>query len=382
MARGGGGGSRGGGGSFGGSRGGGGRSSGGRGGSFGGGSFGGSKSGRGGGSKGSSGSFGGGGFNIPRSSGSSGPIFRSGPIIRGPSSGGPNYSGGSPRGAPGCGLGCGAIALVVIILAIVFGLIFSFNTGSSLSGSGGNNEITLSTVEREPLPDGSVTETDYYTDTIGWIGNRSELTSGMKHFYEETGVQPYLYLTDDINGSTNPSMEELANFSDDLYDELFADEAHLLLVFFEYEPSMYMDYYVVGTQAATVIDTEAGDVLLDYVDSYYYDDSLSDEEFFSNAFQDSADRIMKVTRSPWIAVLIVFGVIILLTLLFLWWRHAKKQKNLEAQQTEDILKTPLDTFGNTETEELTKKYDADVPQHVDTSPAPQAEDETKEDTNP
>ena len=48
----------------------------------GGGSFGSSKSGRGGGSKGSSGSFGGGGFNIPRSSGSSGPIFRSGPIIR------------------------------------------------------------------------------------------------------------------------------------------------------------------------------------------------------------------------------------------------------------------------------------------------------------
>ena len=69
----------------------------------------------------------------------------------------------------------------MIILAIVFGLVFSFNMGSSLSGSGGYNEITLSTVEREPLPDGSVTETDYYTDTIGWIGNRSELTSGMKH---------------------------------------------------------------------------------------------------------------------------------------------------------------------------------------------------------
>jgi uncharacterized membrane protein len=375
MARGGGGGS------FGGSRGGGGRSSGGRGSSFGGGSFGSSKSGRGGGSKGGSGSFGGGGFNIPRS-GSSGPIFRSGPIIRGPSSGGPNYSGGSPRGAPGCGLGCGTIALVLIILAVVFGLIFSFSTESSLSGSSGNNEITLSTVEREPLPDGSVTETDYYTDTIGWIGNRSELTSGMKHFYEQTGVQPYLYLTDDINGSTNPSMEELESFSDDLYDDLFADEAHLLLVFFEYEPSMYMDYYVVGTQAATVIDTEAGDVLLDYIDSYYYDDNKTDEEFFSDAFRDSADRIMKVTRSPWIAVLIVFGVIILLALLFLWWRHAKKQKNLEAQQTEDILKTPLDKFGDTEAEELTKKYDAAVPQRVDTIPIPQAKDETKEDTNP
>jgi len=384
MARGGGGGSRGGGGSFGGSRGGGGRSSGGRGSSFGGGSFGSSKGGRGGSRGGSGGSFGGGGFNIPRS-GSSGPIFRSGPIIRGPSSGGPIFSGGGHRGAPGCGLGCGTIALIVIILAVVFGLIFSFNSGSSTSSSGGGNEITLSTVEREPLPDGSVTETDYYTDAIGWIGNRSELTSGMKHFYEKTGVQPYLYLTDDINGSTNPSMEDLESFANEKYDELFADEAHLLLVFFEYQSSMYMDYYVVGTQAATVIDTEAGDVLLDYIDSYYYDDNKTDEEFFSHAFRDSADRIMEVTRSPWITVLIVFGVVVLLALLFLWWRHAKKQKNLEAQQTEDILKTPLDTFGNTEAEELTKKYDADVPQQADTTdttPTPQPEDETKEDMKP
>ena len=82
----------------------------------GGGSFGSSKSGRGGGSKGSSGSFGGGGFNIPRSSGSSGPIFRSGPIIRGPSSGGPNYTGGNPRGAPGCGFGFGTLPLVPLNL--------------------------------------------------------------------------------------------------------------------------------------------------------------------------------------------------------------------------------------------------------------------------
>ena len=50
--------------------------------------------------------------------------------------------------------------------------------------------------------------------------------------------------------------------------------------------------------------------------------------------------------------------------------------------TEDILKTPLDTFGNTEAEELTKKYDTNVPQQTDTTPTPQPEDETKEDTKP
>ncbi len=195
MGRGGGGGSRGGGGSFGGSRGGGGRSfGGGRG--RGGGSFG-----------GGGGSFGGGGgFHFPRDFGSSGPIIRTGPIInRMPPSGGPVFGGGGRRrrGGTGCGIGCGIIAIVVIVLAVIAALLFSFNTGSSSSGFSGNNDITKSTVVRDPLPKGSVDETEYYTDTIGWIGNRTELLDGMKYFYQKTGVQPYLYLTDNINGSTN-----------------------------------------------------------------------------------------------------------------------------------------------------------------------------------
>jgi uncharacterized membrane protein len=343
MGRGGGGGSRGGGGSFGGSRGGGGRS-------FGGGM------GRGGGSfGGGGGSFGGGGgFRFPRNIGSGGPIIRTGPII----TGGPIFGGGGRgrRGGTGCGIGCGIIAIVFIVLAVIVALLFSFNSGSSTSGSSGNNDITKSTVVREPLPKGSVNETGYYTDTIGWIGNPTKLTDGMKYFYQKTGVQPYLYLTDNINGSTTPSTDELKTFTNELYDKLFTDEAHLLLVFFEHDPGAYMDYYVTGTQAKTVIDTEAGNVLLDYIDKYYYG-KLTDEVFFSNVFRDSADRIMTVTRSPWIIVLTILGVLLLLSLLYLWWSHAKKQKNLEAQQTEEMLKTPLDTFGNTEAEELAKKYD-------------------------
>jgi len=354
MARGGGGGSRGGGGSFGGSRGGGGRSSGGgRGGS----SFGGGRS-----SGRNSGSFGGGGggFRFPGGSPrSSGPIIRTGPIFtRGPSSGGPifNSGGGNRGGKSGCGIGCAIIALVLFIFIVLAALLFSFNTGSS-SGIGGNNDITTSTVEREPLPTGSVDETEYYTDTIGWIGNRTKLLDGMDYFYKKTGVQPYLYLTDDINGSTTPTSEDMETFANDSYDRLFTDEAHLLVVFFEYDSGAYMDYYVVGTQAKGIIDTEAGDILLDYIDSYYYDSNLTDEEFFSNAFRDTADRIMEVTRSPWIRVFAVVGASLLVLILFLWWKNIKKQKNLEAKQTEEMLKTPLDTFGNTEAEQLAKKYE-------------------------
>ena len=353
MGRGGGGGGggfRGGGGSFGGSRGGGGRI---------GGSFG---SGRGG------GSFGGGGFN--RGGASGGPSYRPG----GGSSFGGSFLGGylgsrmgrsggggsnqnndnRPSGG-GRGTGCGTVLIVLVVFVLIVSVIIALSSGST--GSTGGTSITGSTVAREPLPKGSVNETGYYTDEVNWIGNTTTLTSGLKYFYDKTGVQPYVYITDTVNGSHDPTYDELQAYANSLYDQLFTDEAHLLLVFFEYNPSDYMDYYVTGTQAKTVVDTEAGDILLDYIDRNYYNSSLTDEEMFSNSFHDAADRMMEVTKSPWITVFVIFGVFAVLIILFAWWAHAKKQKNLEAQHTEQILNTPLEKFGDSEAEDLTKKYD-------------------------
>ncbi|MCR6544969.1 hypothetical protein [Dehalobacterium formicoaceticum] len=245
-----------------------------------------------------------------------------------------------------------AIFLLVFILSSVTGIFYS---DSGQGGSPGVSEVTKSTVAREPLPAGSVNETAYYTDELGWIKNETKLLAGLKNFYQKTGVQPYLYITDNVNGSHNPSAEELDAYTRTLYDKLFTDEAHLLFVFFEYN-NEYMDRYVLGTQAKTVIDREAADILLDYVDRYYYQEGLSDEEFFSKSFSDAADRIMTVTRSPWISVWIILGILALILILFVWWRNAQKQKILKAEKAKEILETPLEKFGNTEAEDLAKKY--------------------------
>ncbi|MDD4191572.1 MAG: hypothetical protein PHI28_09575 [Mangrovibacterium sp.] len=218
-------------------------------------------------------------------------------------------------------------------------------------------------MQREALPAGSVNETGYYTDELGWINNPTKLQEGLKYFYQKTGVQPYVYITDTINGSHTPSTSDMDNYTRSLYDELFTDEAHILLVFFEYNES-YMDWYVCGNQAKTVIDQEAADILLDYLDRNYYDSNLTDEEYFSNSFRDAADRMMNVTTSPWIPVLIVLGVVILAAVLFFWWRHAKKQKNMEVQRMEEILQTPLEKFNDAEDaefEDLVKKYEDQPP---------------------
>jgi hypothetical protein len=93
----------------------------------------------------------------------------------------------------------------------------TLSSGTNSNGSG----ITKSTVQRVPLPKGSVHETGYFTDELNWIGSKATLTAGMKHFYEKTGVQPYLYITDTVNGSHTPTTAELEAYANGLYDRLF-----------------------------------------------------------------------------------------------------------------------------------------------------------------
>ena len=97
----------------------------------------------------------------------------------------PRYYGAPPPGGPppagghpGCGL---SVLAFVLVAAFVVGIF-------SLLSSSGGGEVAKSTVEREPLPSSAVTETEYYTDEPGWISNQNELLSGMKSFYQQTGV--------------------------------------------------------------------------------------------------------------------------------------------------------------------------------------------------
>lgn len=260
-----------------------------------------------------------------------------------------SYNGGTYNNSNSSKSGCGcgiivALILIFIILAVLF------------HGDESSSDITTSTIVREQLPVGSVVETDYFTDELGWIGNKTELQKGMKNFYMATGVQPYLYITDNVNGEHITDVNQLADYAEALYDKLFKDEAHMLLVFYEYDGN-YADYYLCGSQAKTVIDSEAGDILLDYVDKYYYDDSVTDEEFFSTVFDKTATRIMTVEKSPWPKVWSALIVLMIIIVIALFLTKRKEQRIKKAQQDARILETPLEEFGDDILEELTKKYE-------------------------
>ncbi len=229
----------------------------------------------------------------------------------------------------------------------------------AMFAGGGSGNITKSTVAREPLEKGSVVTTDYYTDELGWIKSGTKLKKGMKEFFSETGVQPYLYITDTVNGTTSPSSYDMEAYAAELYDELFEDEGHFLLLFHEYNSnSQYSMWYTCGAQAKTVMDSEACDILMDYVDKYYYSD-LSEDELFSKAFDEAADRIMTVTKSPLPTIIIAIVALIGLVIAFNWWKKAKEQRNREAEDTERILNADLHTIGgsgSSDTSDLEDKY--------------------------
>lgn len=319
MGRSGGGGSRGGGFRGGGFRGGG-RSSGGF--SGGGRSFGGGRSGR---------------------SGYRGGGLRTGPIFVRTGGGYGGYRRYSPRR-----WSFGSILTTVIVIAIILSAVGAYTRGAA----GGS--IQSSTYEREKLPASAVTETDYYTDEGGWFSNRSELESGMRRFYQKTGVQPYLYLL--ANGSVT-SVSQLTTMAEELYPQLFTDEGHFLLVFCDDGNGSYNCGYTVGSQAKTVMDDEAIAILADYLDRYYNDYSISEEEIFSKTFADTADRIMTVTKSPLPVIAVSAAVIVVAVVIFLTLKKRREQREREQQRTEEILKTPLEKFGDQEIEDLADKYE-------------------------
>ena len=272
--------------------------------------------------------------------------YRTGPIIIDNSR---RYYGGGGGGNNRGGSGCGTTLIVVLLVLFLFGGIGFFLMGTPSSS------IAKSTVAREALPSNAVTETGYYTDADGdWIHDQSELTAGLRKFYQETGVQPYVYI---LPNGESTSVSDLKSRAEALSPQLFSDEGHFLLVFCDDGRGGYNCGYTVGSQAKTVMDDEAVSILADYLDRYYNDSSVSEEEIFSNAFAKTADRIMTVTQSPVVPVAVCIAAVIVIALLVFSLQKRREAKERQRQADEKMWSTPLESFGADEAAERAKKYE-------------------------
>lgn len=231
----------------------------------------------------------------------------------------------------------GTLSIVLAIIVIVAGLIAA------------RPNIQQSTIERSKLDSSLCTRVDtWYQDDINWIHDEKTLLKGLKTFYDKTGVQPYLWITDNINGKAKPNTSDFETALKSKYSELFKDEGHVIVCFMESSPSVYATYYWAGSAAKRVIDDEAGEILLDVIDSKYTSD-LSDEEMFSKSFSDAATRMMKVGRTTKqyiiLAVAVVAGLGIIVGFIFLL-KAKRKSGAEEAEERERILNTDIDEMSD------------------------------------
>ena len=263
--------------------------------------------------------------------------------------GGPMHRGGS--GCGGCLGGLIALVLVVFVIAMIAmfaNFAFPAAGGMGVGGITSSSQVTRSTVRRNALPRGEADSTvPMYVDHLGLVRNSTALNRGLANFQDRTGVRPILYIVGPaaFNGAMEPTDAQLDSFAQARYDAMTSSEAHLLFLFFyNGTPGGYAMWNVAGRQAQTVMDGEAWDILMDYVEMYYFR-NLQWHDRFARSFDESSQRIMTVTRSAWIPVLVVAGILLILLLLFTWWKRKRDQKNLEFEQTERILSQPLETIG-------------------------------------
>lgn len=274
-----------------------------------------------------------------------------GSAFRPPSNNNPQQNGGSSSGCGGCGA-VFAIAAFVIVALVLLGVLF-----------GSEESSYQATPAREALPASASIETAWYTDADGdWIHDSGKMEAGLKSFYKETGVRPYVYILP--NGATT-SVQELGLRAEDLYDSLFDDEGHFLLVFCDDGNGHFNCGYAVGSSAKGVMDDAAVNVLADNLDRYYQSAS-SEEEMFSLAFEKTGSQIMSDQRSeqglsvsPVVkvgaGVLLVLAAIVAVVFFVVTRRAARKKK--EQADMERILSTPLEKFGDEDVEDLAKKYE-------------------------
>lgn len=254
----------------------------------GGGSFGGPRP-SGGGPKPGGGPGGGGGFGGPRPGSFGGPGGPGGFMPPPPPPHRPHrgswYDGPRPPRRRGSCLGSIlAFILMLVIIVMAFSAMRADNNTYDPPSTQPVQSTQTATKQRTPLSDTLCTETDYYQDDQSLIESRTKLLSGLKSFYATTGVQPYVYITEEA--TLNDS------YAQKIYEEKFTDEGHfLLLIHNSYDNNgdeNWDAYYLLGSDAANVIDDDLMDQFWDNYDTAYADSSLSAEEVISQSFARTA----------------------------------------------------------------------------------------------
>lgn len=245
---------------------------------------------------------------------------------------GPTYVGRRFYGGSGFS-GITGIIILIIVLVAMFG------------GLSTKRSIPASTQNREKVQTGVAFNNNCIVDEIGWIDNLSKTEKRLQNFYNKTGIQPYVVFHKyDESLKTESDKEAYAN---KYYEENIDNEGTFLFMYFAEQATDddvgYM-CYVNGKQVTSVMDSEAVDIFWAYIDEYWATD-MSTDDVIVKTFDSTAKRIMDksttgadVAKYAVVLVIICVGGFVVIRMLRMKFKRDKEK----AEETERILKTPLD----------------------------------------
>lgn len=276
--------------------------------------------------------------------------------------GGGGYHRGGYYGGTGCGTAVAILVAIIVFIWISSVLMSVFSVFSSEPF----HDTQTNTTHRTALS-GEVNMTDWYEDEIGWVSSPNVMIQGLEDFYHETGIQPYILFVKydsglwNSDGSLNPA--DATEYLEDVYSSTFTDEAHFIFAYFQCKNDSRDEMdgefrYLSGYSADTIMDNEAIDIFWGYFEKNYNDLSLSMEKMISKTFTETGERIMSAPTNGWDfakVFVIIIGIIVVAVVIFLIIKNNNKRKKEKAEETQRILNTPLNTFGN-DTSDLEDKY--------------------------
>lgn len=235
--------------------------------------------------------------------------------------------------------GTAKILLIALIL-FVFGIFLSVKD----KDTAGFEKYNLS---------GTV-DVGYATDEINGASGVRKTEAACKEFYKETGIPLYFYIT---KGGNVSSFED---YADDLYNKLFQDENHVLLVYFDTEDNWT---WWRGGAVDAIMNDGAVNELFDEIEVYWYDYSLSLDEVLAKGVKNYQTALTTAGEGAGAfgALLLLAGGILVVVAVYTYVSKGKEAKRYEEEaktlRAELILSKPLETFGNQEVENLKEKYD-------------------------
>lgn len=235
----------------------------------------------------------------------------------------------------------GALKLFFVAAVIIaVGLLMSF-----MNRDGGYEKAAL-----------SGTKDAGYVKDEGFLKGHYKTEAALKEFYEKTGIPLFVYTIADYKGKEN----SCDDYAMQLYDELFTDENHALLVYYD-----NMDWWswATGVEAKPYMTDAAFDSLIDEFYKYWYNDSYSNDEVFAKGIQGYMNKLTSQGSGgrKFAGILYFVGGVLAVAAVISYVskdkeakRYAEEAKSLRREQ---ILDQPLETFGNQEVEDLKDKYD-------------------------